>query len=128
MGKHLIGVDPSKRLDRLKFDSRAEAREHAIHFGFYTCPHCQERVRFRSANFAHHFYSIQSNLKPADQVEFDKFRSIDYGHYGPESYLDFYCPGCKSPVRIVFEGVEFAMGAYFFVVTDVVEVHTVPVL
>ncbi|MCP4536283.1 MAG: hypothetical protein GY832_03980 [Chloroflexi bacterium] len=116
----LMRVDPRKRLTRLKFDPRAEAREHTIHLGFYTCPHCRERIRFKTSNFLGHY--AYPKLIAADHAQFDVFRPMrHYGDHGPQAHLDFYCPGCKSPVRIVFKKIEFAMGAYYAVVTDVIE-------
>ncbi len=88
--------------------------------GFYICPHCQERIRFKTSNFLG--YYVYPKLQAADRAKFDEFRPLrHYGDHGPEAHLDFYCPSCESPVRIIFDKVEFAMGSHYAIVTEVIE-------
>ena len=54
-----------------------------------------------------------------DQDAFDKFRSRpDSWH----SILDFYCTGCRTPVRIIFDYEETQRTIGFFTVETIIEV------
>lgn len=115
-------VAPEARLDRVEFDPGAETREHVIHLGHYTCPRCGKVVEFKTADFRHGFRRSDltaSNLPPEVDRAYSAFRPLD-SKLG-ESCLDFPCPGCQSPVRLIFEPWEFAMGAYAFTITAIVE-------
>ena len=52
---------------------------------------------------------------------FDRFRPLRPEVW--ESFLDFHCPQCDAPVRMIYEaGGEWAMGCHSWIVTEVVEV------
>jgi len=114
-------TNPSDRIDRLVFDPRTELAEHATHFGFYTCPKCQVKTRLQRTDFA---TNLTSKISPADRTVLDGFyQVIASKSHLLESSLDFYCPGCRLVVRIVYECVEFAMGSYYYVMQKVLELQ-----
>jgi hypothetical protein len=67
----------------------------------YICQECDEKVLFSLKNLEKHSLSDFTNLSSTDAQEFDQFienRDLD----GANSFIDFYCPKCKSPVRIYY--------------------------
>lgn len=108
----LVRVVPAaERIDRLEFSDEAEYREHAVHLGAYSCPRCGCGVEFRTNDFRKHEGAKLSNLDPAWRSRFDVVRPIKASRW--ESFLDFHCPGCKAPVRVIYEaGQEYAMGSH----------------
>ena len=111
---------PGERLDRVEFDPREELRDSVILLGTYRCPACGAAVEFRTGDFRDGMSPDRpSKLDGAEAAAFDAFRPLDSARW--ESRLDFHCPGCRSPVRLIYEPWEFAMGSYAFTVTGVVE-------
>jgi hypothetical protein len=47
-----------------------------------------------------HQFSDFSNLVPADK---ELFRNLSDGYPKTNSFLDFYCPTCKRPVKIYYD-------------------------
>ncbi|MBI4475453.1 MAG: hypothetical protein HY646_22505 [Acidobacteria bacterium] len=111
-------IPPEARLDRVEFDPRAELQGR-IEIGVYTCSHCREQVGFKTTDFLRRFRKPRSNLDGSDQAVFNAFRPPHPAR--EESFLDFYCAGCGRAVRVIYEGWEFAMGSYAFIVTSIVE-------
>ena len=108
------------RLDRLEFSDKAAALEHAVQMGAYSCPHCSHRVGFRTQNFRDHEGAKRSNLDPDWRIRFDAARQLDVSRW--ESFLDFSCPGCRAPVRVIYEpGEEYAMSAHSWCLLEVLE-------
>ncbi len=58
----------------------------------YTCPHCNETVKFFIQDFDKHWKSKHSNLEGED------FKGAPKG----KGFLDFYCPNCQSPTTVIF--------------------------
>jgi len=114
----LVITDPDDRLDRTVFDPRVQY-ESVIHVGHYVCPGCGHRVGVDTSDFLRRFRETSSNLHPDARQAFDAFRPLDEAQW--EGCLDFHCPGCDRPARLVFRPTEFAMGAYYFTVVAVVE-------
>jgi hypothetical protein len=118
-------VCPDQRLDRLEFSPRTESVAHAIDVGAYACPHCGERVEFTTRHFGRHALSTRSNLETEWRERFDAERPLDRSRW--ESFLDFHCPGCRAPVRIVYEsGGEVAMGVHAWRIVEVLESSEAP--
>jgi len=113
-------VPAGERIDRLEFSDEAEYREHAVHLGTYSCPRCGCGVEFRTHDFRKHEGAKPSNLDPAWRSRFDVARPVDSSRW--ESFLDFHCPSCKAPVRVIYEaGQEYAMGSHSWHLVEVVE-------
>ena len=110
-------VSARKRFDATEFDIRSEAWDHTIHLSDYNCPECGHKVRFNSKDFFREHISI---LTPELVGLIEKFRPLDKETW--EIALDFYCPGCEMPVRVIPRpGEEFAMGCYNWELLKVVE-------
>lgn len=120
-------VPAGERLDRLEFSDEAEYRDHAVHVGAYCCPRCSFRVEFRTRNFRQHECAKRSNLDPEWHDRFDAARPLELSRW--QSFLDFHCPGCKAPVRIVYEpGDEYAMGSHSWQLIEVLEAAEWPLV
>jgi hypothetical protein len=113
-------VPAAERLDRLRFSDEPEYQEHAIHVGSYICPRCRYNIEFRAQNFREHETMRHSNLDPDWRSRFDAARPVNLSRW--EFFLDFHCPGCKSPARIIYQaGSEWAMGAHTWQLLEVLE-------
>jgi hypothetical protein len=117
----LVRVVPAgDRIDRLEFSEDAEYRDHAVHLGTYCCPRCDSGVEFRTHHFREHEGTKRSNLNAEWRSRFDIARPIEASRW--ESFVDFHCPGCKAPVRIIYEaGQEYAMGSHPWRLVEVLE-------
>ncbi len=104
------------------FSEQEEYIEHAVHVGTYTCPWCGQAVQFRTQHFRKHEKRNPSNLRQEWQTVFNAFRPVS--PKGWESFLDFHCPQCDAPVRIIYDaGGEWAMGVHSWVVKEIVETN-----
>ncbi len=66
----------------------------------YTCG-CGESVFFNFRHFRKHSRSEFSNLRHEDVLEIENVIN-DMVRTETNSFLDFYCPGCKRPVRFYY--------------------------
>jgi hypothetical protein len=115
-------VPANERMNRLEFSSQVEWTEHVVHIGQYQCPWCSDYVEFRTQNFQKHEHITYSNLKSPWPKRFSNTRPIKAEKW--ESFLDFHCPGCAAPVRIIYEpGNEYAMGTHGWRVTEIIETN-----
>ena len=105
----LLVSSAEQRVDRVLFSGRAEADEHKIHLGTYRCPHCRAETEFNTGTLRK---AECCDGSPLGAVWHERCESVC--GLGPWQWaLDFQCPGCSCPVRIVFQAdVEFAMGAH----------------
>ena len=117
----LVRTAPEERLNRLEFSGRTEWLDHAVDVGIYVCPHCSSTLEFKTGDFGRHERTESSNLDAETSGAFSRFRPVDRKR--GESYLDFRCPGCGRPARLLYRQTdEWAMGSHGWRVTDVVEV------
>ena len=113
-------VDPLERLDRVEFTGEHEWYDHAVQLGAYTCPRCGHSVGLRPSDLHRHDHAPSGNLEAPWPARFDAARADWPGEW--ESHLDFHCPGCHAPVRLVYaQGPEWAMGAHPWRITAVLE-------
>lgn len=113
-------VPASERLDRLEFSPKAEFQDHCVHIGSYICPRCDFLVDLHARHFLKHEGLKDSNLEVEWRTHFDAARPLNASRW--ESFLDFHCPGCKAPVRVIYEpGDEYAMSAHSWLVLEVLE-------
>lgn len=94
------------RLSKLEF--QADEDWDAYPRSNYTCPRCQKTISFNLKDLDHHSFSSFTNLSSLDQTKVESIVGDNKGD--ANSFLDFYCPGCKSPVRIYFQS--WAGGRY----------------
>ena len=76
----------------------------------YTCPECENEVKFYIRDFDKHWNSDFSNLDEKDFI----------GSPKDQAFLDFYCPECFLPT-IVIHGLEAGgmHGEYWYNVENV---------
>jgi hypothetical protein len=67
----------------------------------YCCNHCKQIISINFSNLEKHASSTFSNLSESDSKAFDLF-FLETGATPANSFLDFYCPGCKRPVRVYY--------------------------
>jgi len=67
----------------------------------YTCTICQEKISFTLRDLNNHSLSSETNLTDKDNLIVNEFAKL--GHVSSNSFLDFYCPNCKRPVRVYYE-------------------------
>ena len=88
-------VSADQRLDRTEFRSEVEYLNHVVQLAAYRCPHCGAEAKFLRRHFD---YLTSATIDPGWQAAFDAARALREG----ERALDFLCPGCAAPVRIVY--------------------------
>ncbi len=76
----------------------------------YRCPRCDHRIRFRWRSF------YQANGRSIFQRQLQRvFDDLTPGLPADEQgFLDFYCPTCAAPTRIVFSAQDYTKIAYHF--------------
>jgi hypothetical protein len=113
-------VPAELRLDRAVFGRVPEATEQVADVGHYFCPHCRAAAEFRTRHFEQHLACANTNLSEPWNERFVAARPLHAEEW--ESFLDFECPGCRAPVRIIYRaGPEWAMGCHGWHLVDVVE-------
>ena len=99
-------VPASERLTKLEFEADIDWDTYPR--SEYTCPGCGGKISFTLRNLNKHAHSTFTNLSPDDA---DAIEKTAIGHVGDaNSFVDFYCPGCKLPVRIYYRS--WAGGRY----------------
>ena len=113
-------VPAAERLTQTEFSRRREYVDHRVDIGIYTCPHCAFRVQLQTSDLQKHEASEYSNLSQSIDAAIERFRPLRSTRF--ESFLDFSCPRCGAPVRLVYEPTdEWAMGAHGWRITDIIE-------
>lgn len=67
----------------------------------YCCDQCKQTVSIDFKSLTKHQFSDFSNLNATDKKEFELFETTNKP-IDTNSFLDFYCPTCKRPVRIYY--------------------------
>jgi DNA-directed RNA polymerase subunit RPC12/RpoP len=76
----------------------------------YQCPRCGHRIRFRWRSF--YQADGRSAFKRRLRGFFDDLTpALSAGEQG---FLDFYCPTCSAPTRIIFSADDYTKIAYHF--------------
>jgi predicted RNA-binding Zn-ribbon protein involved in translation (DUF1610 family) len=80
----------------------------------YTCPHCNESVKFYIRDFDKHWDSEFTNLEAEDFI----------GAPEGKGFLDFYCPKCAAPTTIIFSlSAGGQHGEYWYTIERVEDVN-----
>ena len=76
----------------------------------YQCPRCRHRIRFRWRSFyqADGRSAFNRNLRRY----FDDLTPVLSAD--EQGFLDFYCPTCSAPTRIIFSADDYTTNAYHF--------------
>jgi len=76
----------------------------------YRCPRCSHRIRFRWRSF------YQADGRSAFERKLQRFFDDMTPTLASEEQgcLDFYCPTCAAPTRIIFSAEDYTKIAYHF--------------
>ena len=66
----------------------------------YCCDNCNQVVSIDFNSLTKHQFSDFSNFNSEDK---ELFKKIETDSIKTNSFLDFYCPTCKRPVRIYYD-------------------------
>ena len=67
----------------------------------YKCSKCDCKVSIKNQDLEKYSTLSYSNLNEKDKILIEKF--MVENHLDKFSFLDFYCPECSKPIRILFE-------------------------
>jgi len=76
----------------------------------YGCPRCGHRIRFKWRNF--HKSDQRSFLTHDVRPLFDNITPDN--PYDKQGFIDFHCPTCSTPTRIVFSVDDYTLLAFHF--------------
>jgi DNA-directed RNA polymerase subunit M/transcription elongation factor TFIIS len=87
--------------DRFNPDSKSVfPRDYNLPFD-YKCSNCDYKVSIKNEDLKKHSEKSYSNLNEKDRELIEKF--ILENKLDKFSFIDFYCPKCSKPIRILFE-------------------------
>lgn len=112
-------VPAAGRLDRLEFHSDEEYLKQIVQVAGYTCPHCGAGVEFQERHLFDGFQGRTTTLDAEWRARFDAARPLE----GLERGLEFYCPGCRAPVRIIYSPLSDLYKSFDWRLLEVVEVN-----
>ena len=92
-------VNAKDRIDRIYFSNYSDYETHK--YGTFTCSNCKTELVFERKNFAKHMASNFTNLNSFDAKQIGSILKRSQKNE-INSFLDFYCPQCKFPVRIYY--------------------------
>ena len=115
-------VPAADRLDRVEFRSEEEYLKHTVQLAGYSCPHCHAGVEFEARHLFDGFQGRAVTVDPEWRARFDAARPL----LNLERGLEFYCPGCRAPVRIVYSPLGDLYKSFDWHLLEVVEVHPWP--
>lgn len=88
----------------------------------YCCPKCGYNVLIKNQDFEKHSKSKHSNLKIADR---DKIENcLISNQIDKFFFLDFECPKCSMPVRVLFLAYPGGLGEMVYKIEHVIEINS----
>jgi hypothetical protein len=90
----------SEKLTKTEFNSLEDWKTYPT--ADYTCDKCNETVSIAFKDLAKHQLSDFTNFNDDDKKAFEQYERLS-GQTKTNSFLDFYCPNCKRPVKIYYE-------------------------
>ena len=116
---------PARRFSAVELPApteRFDPEEPSIHTipddAVYTCPRCSERIQLHLRNFQEAACRPVSRLSAEDDREMSK---VHGALRAGESFLDWYCPGCRQAIRVYYSGYVADKGIFFVELTRVLE-------
>ena len=114
---NISNVKANQRFDQTEFNNVALDGQARSIYAIYTCPNCQEQIRFQKSNFER---TRHTNLAPEIEGLFDSFalnHLSDSNHF-----IDWLCPKCRLAARVYFRTwVGGRHGDYGIDLTEVIE-------
>ena len=90
--------DATTILDKTEFTNRIDWDTFPT--ANYCCNKCNQIVSIDFNNLTKHQFSDFSNFNSEDK---ELFKKVETDLIKTNSFLDFYCPTCKRPVRIYYD-------------------------
>lgn len=127
--KNIILIEPHLRFSRTSTEliyERFNPESNPINFGEhllpldYKCEKCMYKVSIKISDFDKHFKSNNSNLNNIEKKLLDDF--VEEHKLGSFSYIDFYCPKCKLPIRILYDRYPSGKGDSYYELKNVLEI------
>ena len=89
-----------EKLNKIEFNSYEDWGTYPL--ADYTCEKCKQVISIDFNSLTKHQFSDFSNFTENDKEAFQTYAIL---HELPKtnSFLDFYCPGCKHPVHIHYD-------------------------
>ena len=127
----VVLINPQKRFNIISYPKPYErffpedepVKDKHIHERIiFKCNSCNNEIEFTDNDFEKHQKKEISNLNESDKTEIENFikQKEDFDKL---SHLDFYCPNCKLPIRVLFEGGWGGkVGEYGFVIKRIIEI------
>lgn len=97
MDKQIKISEAQDRFDNVSFSNVIENGKSLPLFATYTCPVCDEQIRFTKSNLEQRAKRDFSNLSREHQMLFNK--TAQGQQFNNLEFLDWYCQNCKLPVR-----------------------------
>lgn len=108
------------RKDRINPDSRpVYPLDYDLPFE-YCCSNCKYIVSIKNTDFEKHSGLKHSNLHITDKNEIDDY--LISNQLDKYSFLDFECPKCSLPVRILFESYPGGFCGMTYEIIHVIEI------
>ncbi len=93
-----VVVDAADRFSSIKLSTRVEDGEGASLDTLYSCPSCEQGVRFSRSSLEQARSTTCLEAPDADTVD----RVADVHGLAPLAFVDWYCAGCRMPRRAYF--------------------------
>ena len=81
----------------------------------YCCPRCGHKIRFKWNNF--YKADKRSFLRRTARQHFDEH--LPFTPSAERGFLDFHCPTCNAPARIIFAAHDYTLLAFHFDIESV---------
>lgn len=96
-------LNATDRLDKCEF--QADEDWDTYPRSIYVCPKCGEKTGFNLRDLDKHSFSEATNLSSehAQLAQASAEEVADSPHSDWNSFLDFYCQGCGTPVRVYYQ-------------------------
>ena len=89
-----------------------------------SCAICGDQIGFVLKNFDKYSFNKTSHLTREDDLKITKFaekHEKKLAEYPVNSFIDYYCPICKTPIRIYFQAWAGGRFTHGYVVHYIIE-------
>lgn len=90
----------SKITDKIEFNSYVDFETQPT--AELNCINCDNKISLNLSNLKKHQLSEFTNLSEFDAKKMTEFSKAELTEI-PNSFLDYYCPNCRTPTRLFYE-------------------------
>lgn len=100
MSRYIAIINLEERLSSTGFSSEVVDGQALSIYSYYTCT-CGQKIRFDEGNLKKAEKNPKSCIEESEQsaIEATASEFLDRN----DSFLDFFCPACRKPVRLYFQ-------------------------